>query len=63
MLSRLGVAADPLRLPPRLLNRVLGRLFAAEGNVLAGGRHAFPFGLSVFCVSTPSAPTAGAGPA
>lgn len=63
MLSRLGVAADPLRLPPPLLNRSLGHLFAAEGNVLTGGRHAFPFGLSVFCVSTPRTPTADVGPA
>lgn len=56
LLSRLGVAADPLRLPPPFLNGPLGHLFAAEGNVLAGGSHAFPFGLSVFCVSTPRAP-------
>jgi hypothetical protein len=56
MLARLGVAADPLKLPPPLLNRPLGRLFAAEAKVLSGGDHAFPFGLSVFCVSTPRTP-------
>jgi SAM-dependent methyltransferase len=57
-LARLGIATDPLRLPPEAVNRPLGRLFAAEGKLLAGGRHSFPFGLSVFCVSTARAPAA-----
>jgi hypothetical protein len=63
VLARLGAAADPLRLPPPILNRPLGRLFAAEGSLLAAGRHAFPFGLSVFCVSTPRDPAGRPGPA
>jgi SAM-dependent methyltransferase len=60
-LARLGVAADPLRLPPEPLNRPLGWLFAAEGQLLAGGRFSFPFGLSVFCVSTARTPARPAG--
>ena len=62
ILSRLGIGADPLRLPPAMINRWLGRLFAAEATVLTRMHQRFPVGLSVFCVSTPArAPDAGPG--
>jgi SAM-dependent methyltransferase len=54
ILSRLGIGADPLRLPPAMINRWLGRIFAAEATVITRMHKRFPFGLSVFCVSTPA---------
>lgn len=61
ILSRLGIGADPLRLPPPTINRWLGRIFAAEATVLMRMHRRFPVGLSVFCVSTPAS-ASGAGP-
>lgn len=62
ILSRAGIGADPLRLPPAMINRWLGRIFAAEAIVLTRMHRRFPVGLSVFCVSTPSgAPDTGPG--
>lgn len=52
MLSRLGLGADPLRLPPPLVNRPLARLFSGEGSFIANRKIGFPFGLSIYCVST-----------
>jgi SAM-dependent methyltransferase len=58
--SRLGLPADPLKLPPAALNRRLAALFASEGLMVGRGRSGFPFGLSIFCVSTPRGGSAGA---
>jgi SAM-dependent methyltransferase len=58
--SRLGLPADPLRLPPPTLNRSLGRLFAAEGAIVRRGGRGFPFGLSIFCVSASCGNSTGA---
>jgi SAM-dependent methyltransferase len=52
VLSRLGLSTDPLRLPPPAVNRSLARLFSGEGAFVAGRKRGFPFGLSIYCVST-----------
>ena len=53
-MAKLGLPADPLGAPPKLINRLFDRVFSSEATVVSGTVHGFPLGLSVYCVSVPA---------